>query len=237
MHTRVSTGRHPARLSLVLAVGLGLPNVTFASEWQQAGLRHADFARSLGSEGTRFDQEFLKWAADFVEGDCEVMPAANNLPGRERRRVELVGAQYCKPWNQAWRVCVADQPPSWCADPTTVAKELDKYFDTLATALKGSGDALQRYNLMAIVVAATGVHAITQFPVDRVDQWVAKSAVEFLRTATPTEAIQIAGLLQRTWFGLGTVTARHLKAYAASRVMSEKERRLVNDAASRRHAD
>ena len=34
-------------------------------------------------------------------------------------------------------------------------------------------------------------------------------ANEFLRTATPDEAIQIARLLQGTWLGLGSATARH----------------------------
>ena len=226
-----------AWVSLILGIGLGLPNFSYANEWQQAGLRHADFARALGSEGTRFSPEFLKWAADFIDGDCQVTAAANKLQAGELRRVELIRTQYCWPWNEAWRVCDADQSPSWCADPATVAKEFEKYFDTLVTAVKGTRDALQRYNLMAVVVAATGVHAITQFPVDRVDRWVAKSAVEFLRTATPAETIQIVRLLQITWFGVGSLTARHLKAYAASRVMSEEERRLINDAGSRRHAN
>src|SRR5437899_7506228 len=119
MHRRVRAGSGPPWLWLVLAVGLGLPSASYAGEWQQAGLQHADVARALGREGIRFDQEFLTWAANFVEGDCVVTPAANNLLDRERRRVELVRAQYCRPWNQAWRVCDADQPPSWCADLTT----------------------------------------------------------------------------------------------------------------------
>jgi hypothetical protein len=228
-----------AWLLLMLGVGLGLPSVSYASDWQQVGLRHADFARALASDGIRFDQKFREWVANFVDGygECQLKPAANNLPVRERQRVELVQTHFCRPWNQGWRICDADQPPSWCADPTTGSKEFEKYFDTLATALRGTRDPLQRYNVMVIVVAATGIHAITEFPVDRVDRWVAKSAVEFLHTAAPAEALEVVGLLQITWFGLGPITARHFKAYAASRVMSVEERRLLNDAVSRRHAN
>jgi len=238
MHIRMRAGRRPPWFVLVWAVTLAWPSVSHAGEWRQVGLQHADFARALGNDGIRFDEKFLEWVGDFIEGDgdCQVKPAASSLPGPERQRVELVRTQYCRPWNRGWRVCDADQPPSWGADPTTVAKEFETYFDTLATTLKSTRGTLQRYNLMAVVVNATGVHAITEFPVNRVDQWIAKSAVEFLRTAKPTEAIQIVGLLHLTWLGLGPVTARHFKSYAASHVMSEEERRLLNDAVSRRHA-
>jgi len=224
-------------LSLIFAVALGVPGVSSAGEWQQVGLRHAEFARALGSDGIRFDPKLLEWVSDFVDEDCQARPAAKNLPDRERQRVELIRSKYCRPWNQAWRVCDSGQPPSWCGDPSTVAKEFEQYFDTLSMALKSTRGALQRYNIMAVVVAATGVHAITEFPVDRVDQWVAKSVVEFLRNATPGDAMQIVGLLNLTWFGPGPTTARHLKAYAASRAMSEEERRLLNAAVNRRHAD
>ena len=224
-------------MSLILAVALGAPSVSNAGEWQQVGLRHAEFARALGSDGIRFDPKLLEWVSNFIDGDedCEARPAAKNLPDRERQRVELIRNEYCRPWSLGWRVCDSGQPPSWCGDPSTVAKELETYFDTLWTALKTTRGALQRYNIMAVVVAATGVHAITGFPVDRVDQWVAKSAIEFLRDATPGDAIQIVSLLHLTWFGPGPVTTRHFKAYAASRAMSEEERRLLNAAVNRCH--
>jgi hypothetical protein len=224
---------------LVFAVSLGLPGFSNASEWQQTGAQHAEFARALGDDGIRFDPKLLEWMSDFTDGDgdCPGKPAAKNLPERERQRVELFRSKYCRPWNQAWRVCDSGRPPSWCGAPSTVAGEFEKYFDTLSTALNGTRGALQRYNIMAVVIAATGVHAITEFPADRVDQWVARSVSEFLRTATPGDAIQIVGLLHLTWFGPGPTTTRHLKAYVASRPMSEEERRLLNAALNRSHAN
>src|SRR5688500_13889878 len=220
MHRRLLAGNRSGWWLLVLALAFGPPRISSAGEWKQVGLLHAEFARALGREGMRFGPEFSTWAGEFIDEDCEVRPTAARLSSIERRRVELLRTQYCKPWNQAWEICDAKQSPSWCRHPTTIVVEFEKYFDALAAAVKGARGTTHRYNLMVMVIAATGVHAITEFPADRVDQWVAQSAAEFLRDAPPADAIQIARLLRRTWVGLGPITAGHLKNYGTRRSMS-----------------
>jgi hypothetical protein len=213
-----------------------------ASTWQRVGEQHADFARALGAIGVKFDAQFIDWAGERVDDDCRTVESqTRDLTDIQLRQLKLYRELFCKPWSDAWDetfvACDKDQQPSGCREPMAGRIELHTYFLVLTGALARTNDSLQRYNIMAVVVAGTTPHVITEFALDRVDVWVADAVMEFLRVATPDEAIDIARSLQRTWVGIGPAIAGRFTAYVESRALRDQERRLLKELLAKRHAE
>jgi hypothetical protein len=134
MCTRVSNGCRKWA-SLALAMTLGFPVAVSAGGWQQTGLRHAEFARALGTAGVKFSPDFVKSVEGAIDEDCELKPVAADLDVWARRQVEVFRTGYCKPWVEAWEVCEHGRRPSWCSQPTKVADTLHQFVTVLSVPL------------------------------------------------------------------------------------------------------
>jgi len=209
--------RHIAILTGFLPVILGAG----AGNWRRVADENAGFAVVLANERVRFGSDFLKWVTAKVNENCRAVDSTNGgLDASQTRQVAAYRDRYCKPWLDAWEKALApcdrNRPPAWCDDEDAMPKRvnLEPYFSGLAIALADASDSLARYNIMAVAVSATAPHLISEFPRASVDEWVARPASEFLKTGSPTEALEIAHDLSGTWVGLGPALARELSLYA-----------------------
>jgi hypothetical protein len=229
-------------------VALLLASVLFGARadlWRRVAESHVQFARALAADGIRLNPEFFVWVDRLVGYDCTMSASkAGDLDAAQSGRIALYVDQFCKPWTKAWDkaigACDRERPPDWCGDDQVVMERmgLESYLATLTSSLGGTDDATLRYNIMRMIVGTATPHTITEFPRGRVDEWMARAAAEFLRTAAPDDAIDIARSLQDTWVGLGPAVAREFSAYARkSPALTDGQRATLNDLIALRYKD
>ncbi len=189
-------------------------------DWHAVAESDVLFARGLAKEEVKFGPEFMKLITDTVDA-CQPIPSkCVGLDEPKLRQIDLFCKRYCSPWRTAWSAalspCEAARPPKWCEDGRLAAKhfELGPYFDTMTTAIQSSDNALERFNIIAIIAERITKKVLRDYPHEKIDSWVAAAVADFLPRATPDDAIEIGRRLNAVSFGRKSETAKTLLAYA-----------------------
>jgi hypothetical protein len=218
----------------MLCLALGLPSLlaaTAGDRWKEVGQKEVLFAQGLTREQVRYGPELT----GLINGTIEACrPAALKLSARsekEIRLIELYCTSHCEPWREAWAdalaPCEEDHRPKWCDDPKRAGQELHfgPYFQVLTEALGETSDALERFNIMAVMAERLDRKVVRDYPRSDIDGWVANATTAYLHGADSQDVIEIAQRLGILSFGKRSVVAQVLLDYANRSNLTQQQER------------
>lgn len=197
---------------------LALPFLLGAEEAEWIRLAESDlaFAKYLTDAEIKFGPQFLDDVIKERVAGCRPRPSKIALLDQaEVGHVEAYIEYHCKPWHATWSIALEPCDglggvPEWCkaGNEELAAEHLkcDPYFETATATLRTADSALDRYNIMALVVHRLGHRVLRSYPFADKAAWATDAVLEFLESAPPNDAMAIGwSLLLQNMEGSSTL--------------------------------
>src|SRR5882724_1583046 len=225
---------------LLVALLVATPCGGIASEkvtWTDVAKQDMAFARGLADEELRFSPWWLEQLVKDRVAHCQPRPRKMvGLSPPRIRQLRLYCDDYCEAWGDTW--ASAFQPcdrdllaPTWCkagrVDLLADHLNFEQYIAFVTESLRVKGDALERYNEMAVLADRVGYERLMDLATQRVDGPLAKAVSTFLEQASPEEAVGIGRILQESKWRDAPLISAEFWGYAERRNDLSADQRCV----------